>query len=113
MATTINFSFGNAPTQPTRVIQATADLTAVTSYATGGVALSTLLAALGAEAAKLGTNYYSPPIAAHNGSATRYFKANPTTGKLQAFTTAACNAEVAGSTDLSGYTAVPVVIIGE
>ena len=109
MATAINFVLGDAPSRPARIITATADLTAVTSYATGGVAD----AILQAELAKMGTSYSSMPMAAHDGSATRWFKVNPANGKLVAYTTASLETEVSAAVDLSGYTAVPVLVFGE
>jgi hypothetical protein len=53
------------------------------------------------------------PMAAWNGSATRFFQVDMATGKLKAYTTASLEVEVSAAVNLSGYTAIPVVMIGK
>lgn len=110
MASTLDLDLGVGPSKPGRTKVLTIDFTPASSYTTGGEtdAIATALHnSLGAN------NYYSIPAAAHNGSATRWFQINAADGKVQAFTTASLETEVSASTDLSGYTAIKMVVHGK
>ena len=110
MASALNLDLGNAPSRPARVAKVTIDFTSVSSYTAGGEtdAIATALhASLGAN------NYYCIPAAAHNGSATRYFQVNAADGKVKAYTTASLETEVTAAVDLSGYTAIHMVLVGK
>jgi len=109
MASSIDLVAGDASSRPLRMVAATVDFTAVTSYTTGGVED----AVLKAEIDKLGASAYkSMPMAHYDGSAARYFKVNEATGKLQCFTDVGLATE-AGAIDLSGHTAIPVVLLSQ
>jgi hypothetical protein len=76
-------------------------------YNTGGetyAALSTALAQL---------TWKDFPMSANDGSNTYYFAVNATTLKIQAFTTSDMGTEVTADTDMSGFTDVPILIVGE
>jgi hypothetical protein len=109
MASTIDLVAGDAPSRPARMVVASVDFVAITSYSNGGHADTVLQA----EIDKLGVSAYkSMPMANHDGSTTRYFKVDEATGKLQCFTTASLETEATGA-DLSGYTAIPVVLLAQ
>lgn len=112
MATTINVNVGNQPSAPFRIIHADVSLSTVNPYPAGGKLDTTLSATLA------GLTYRSLVQAATNGSTVRYFRVDPSTMKVRAYADIACKTEVTSSAtttgvDLSGYTVVPVLIVGE
>jgi hypothetical protein len=104
---TINSNVGRAASAPIRVIEATVDLTNITSYVTGGHLIAALTAAVS------GLTFRSVPLPHYDGSETRYFTVNPSTLKVQAWDQAGAVTETTATDDLSGHTAVPVLLIGE
>ena len=110
MASTLDLDVGVAPTKQARIKLLTIDFTAVTSYATGGHAIAVLTAAL---AEFNSSTVESVARANHDGTDERYFKVDVATGKLKAYTNSGLGTEVAATTDLSAYTAIPVELIGE
>lgn len=107
MASSITKSFGKQASARTLAVEAVVDFTAITSYVAGGHEDAVLSAALE------GADFFSIPRAHYDGSATRYFKVDPATKKVQSFTDATCQTETSPGADLSGHTAIPVQIIGE
>ena len=104
---TINSTLGKSSTAPLRIIEATVDLTNITSYETGGHAIAALTSAIS------GLTFRSIPLPHYDGSETRYFTVNPSTGKVQAWDQAGGITETTATDDLSGHTAVPILLVGE
>jgi hypothetical protein len=110
MASSITVDFGKAASAPTRIIFAVVDFTAITSYATGGhedTVLSAYIAAQG-----LGTTYQSIPQAHYDGSEARYFKVNNANNKIVAYDDVGLATETTATDDMSGHTAIPIILIG-
>ena len=109
MASSITFNMGQAASTPVRIIVASVDFTLITSYATGGHEDSVLSAAL--VAAGVGTNYVSLPMCHNDGSEDRWFKVNSADNKIIAYDTAGLGTQTTATDDMSGHTAIPVVIL--
>ena len=110
MASSIDLVLGDAPSRPPRVVKATVDFTAITSYSTGGE-IDTVLQA---EIDKLGvSDYYSESQAHDDGTTVRFFQVDAATGRLKSYTDAGLDTETTGATDLSGHTAIPVLLLGK
>ena len=108
MVSSLDRDVGVAPSKPARTKMLTLDLTAVTSYNSGGETLAVLTTALEGF-----TEAEGIMAAHHDGSAERFFKVDVANAKLQAFDTATVGDETAGAVDLSGHTDVKVMIVGE
>lgn len=107
MASSITKSYGKMPSAPLKVCEAVVDFTDIDSYATGGHEDSVLSAEIE------GWDFISIPRAATNGTTIRWFKVNSADKKVQSFTDETCATETTAADDLSGYTAIPVQLIGE
>jgi len=111
VTSSIDLNVGQQASTPQRVIFATIDYKAIAGddhlYNTGGDLDDTLSAAL------VGLTFRSIPMAGTNGSTARYAKVVPATGKIQLFSDVACAKETSAGTDVTGYTAIPVCVVGD
>jgi hypothetical protein len=98
---------GKQPSAPTRIITGTVDFTAITSYATGGhedTALSAELAGL--------TFFNSIPMPAYDSTDNFWFYVKSADNKIIGYTDATLATEITATDDLSGFTAIQILVIG-
>lgn len=107
MASAIDLHIGQQASTPKRAVFATIDFSTVTAYTVGGVEDTTLSAALS------GLTFRSIPQACTDGSTARYAKVNASTKKVQVYSNVACAKETTSGTDLSAYSAIPVIVVGD
>ena len=106
MATAIT-ALGKQPSATLRIITGTVDFTAVTSYATGGhedTALSAELAGM--------TYFDSIPMPAYDSADNFWFYVDSSTNKVKGYSDATLATEITATDDLSGFTAIQILVIG-
>jgi hypothetical protein len=98
---TINANLGKSASAPVKIVEAAVDFTNITDYAAGGHLIAALTAAVD------GMTFRSVAMPHYDGSTTRYFQVNASTGKVQAYTYAGAVTEIVSTagnvTDTTSY----------